>query len=145
MRGSSSSGLSRVFRHELRVRYSECDPQGVVFNANYVAYFDVVMTELWREGLGSYHDLLDAGVDMVVAELNVRFLGPARFDDVLAFEARLARLGETSITTRVDATTSDHPVVEGTLRHVFIDVETKRKRQIPDYVRRALTRYADLP
>ena len=28
------------FVHELRVRYGECDPQGIVFNANYLAYFD---------------------------------------------------------------------------------------------------------
>ena len=66
--------------HTLRVRYSECDPQGVVFNANYVAYLDVVITELWREALGRYQDLVDSGVDMVVAEVNVRYLGSAAFD-----------------------------------------------------------------
>ena len=37
------------FRHPIRVRYNECDPQGHVFNANYLAYFDIAMTELWRE------------------------------------------------------------------------------------------------
>ena len=36
------------FVHELRVRYGECDPQGIVFNANYLAYFDHTVTELWR-------------------------------------------------------------------------------------------------
>ena len=39
--------------HVLRVRFGECDPQGIVFNAHYVAYFDVALTELWREALGS--------------------------------------------------------------------------------------------
>ena len=43
----------REFRHTIRVRYNECDPQGHVFNANYLAYFDLAMTELWRE-LGGY-------------------------------------------------------------------------------------------
>jgi acyl-CoA thioester hydrolase len=131
----------KVFTHTLRVRYSECDPQGVVFNANYVAYFDVIMTELWREALGPYSDLVESGVDMVVAEVNVRFLGPAGFDDELAFEARLTRIGETAIATRIDASTGGHPVVEGRMRHVFIDTATKRKRPIPDNVRDALASY----
>ena len=34
------------FVHELRVRYGECDPQGIVFNPNYLAYFDHTVTEL---------------------------------------------------------------------------------------------------
>ena len=103
----------KVFRHSLRVRYSECDPQGVVFNANYVAYFDVILTELWREALGRYQDMVDSGTDMVVAEVNVRFLGPARFDDEVDFEARLTRLGDTSMSTRIDATANREPVVRG--------------------------------
>ena len=41
--------MSDPFRHRLRVRYNECDPQGVVFNANYLTYFDLTMGELWRE------------------------------------------------------------------------------------------------
>ncbi len=133
----------RAFNHTLRVRYSECDPQGVVFNANYVAYFDVIITELWREALGSYQDLVDAGTDMVVAEVNVRFLGPAAFDDELEFEARLTRLGETAISTRIDASTDGRAVVEGHMRHVFIDPGTKAKRPIPGHVRDALAPYGE--
>ena len=125
------------------MRYSECDPQGVVFNANYVAYFDVVITELWREALGRYQDLVESGVDMVVAEINVRFLGPARFDDELDFEARLTRLGDTSLATRIDASTGGQPVIEGRMRHVFIDPQTKAKRAMPAHVRDALVPYVD--
>ena len=114
-----------------------------MFNANYVAYFDVVMTELWREALGSYQDMVEAGTDMVVAEVNVRFLGPARFDDELDFEARVTRLGETAMSTRIDAATGGSPVVEGRMRHVFIDPGTKQKRPIPADVRAALEPYLD--
>jgi acyl-CoA thioester hydrolase len=132
-----------VFNHTLRVRYSECDPQGVVFNANYVAYFDVIITELWREALGRYQDLVDSGTDMVVAEVNVRFLGPAGFDDEVEFAARLTRLGETAISTRIDASTGGRPVVEGRMRHVFIDAATKEKRPMPGHIREALLPYLD--
>ena len=46
-----------AFVHRLRVRYNECDAQGHVFNANYFVYFDIILTELWREALGSYEAL----------------------------------------------------------------------------------------
>jgi len=114
-----------------------------VFNANYVAYFDVIITELWREALGRYQDMIEAGADMVVAEVNVRFLGPAAFDDELDFEARLTHLGETAMSTRIDASTGGKPVIEGRMRHVFIDPATKAKRPIPDQVRESLAPYVD--
>ena len=91
----------------------------------------MIITELWREALGRYDDLVESGTDMVVAEVNVRFLGPAGFDDVLDFEARLTRLGETAISTRIDASTGGRPVIEGRMRHVFIDAETKAKCAMP--------------
>ena len=65
--------------HELRVRYGECDPQGIVFNANYLLYFDVAFTELWREAVGSWQEMVERdGVDAVVREAKLRFRSPAR-------------------------------------------------------------------
>jgi acyl-CoA thioester hydrolase len=114
-----------------------------VFNANYVAYFDVILTELWREAMGRYQDMVESGTDMVVAEVNVRFLGPARFDDEVDFEARVTRLGETSMSTRIDAATGGSPVVQGDIRHVFIDPATKAKTPMPENIREALEPYVE--
>ncbi len=49
------------FRHRMRVRFNECDPQGVVFYANYLMYFDVAMTEFWREAVGGYTAMIEIG------------------------------------------------------------------------------------
>lgn len=103
----------------------------------------MIITELWREALGSYSDLLTHDADMVVGEVNVRFLGPAGFDDDLDFEVRLTRVGETAISTRIDVTTGGRPVVEGLIRHVFIQPETKQKRPMPEHVRAGLLPYLD--
>ena len=135
--------MSRAFTMQIRVRYGECDPQDVVFNANYLAYFDVILTEAWREAIGPYnHMIQDHGTDMVAAEASIRFLGPARFDDLIDVEWRVTRLGTTGMTTRIDLSTSGEPVVEGQMRHVFIDPETKQKTPMPDEIRTALERYA---
>ena len=74
--------MGEPFRHSLRVRYHECDPQGHVFNANYLAYADIAITELYREAFGSWEVPMDEhGLDMVVAEANARYLAPLRFDE----------------------------------------------------------------
>jgi acyl-CoA thioester hydrolase len=134
--------MSRTFSMQLRVRYGECDPQGVVFNANYFAYFDVVLTEAWREAIGPYNDMIEEhDTDLVVAEANARYLGPARFDELLDLEWRISRLGSTSITTRIDVSVDGRPVVEGTMRHVFIEPATKEKKEMPPEIMAAFEPY----
>ena len=137
--------MTEPFRHTLRVRWGECDPQGVVFNANYLSYFDVAMTELWRE-LGGYGAMVDAGVDMVVAEANIRYLAGLRFDEEFEMRALIARLGETSMSTEIEVvrTSDDGPetVAQGSLRHVFVAPDGSGKRLIPDSIREGLQRYA---
>jgi acyl-CoA thioester hydrolase len=126
------------FVHELRVRYGECDPQGIVFNANYLLYFDVAFTEYWRDRIGPWDDMAEFGVDAVVAEANVRFRAPARFDDVLALAVTTEELGTTSMTTRVDVQRDGELLVEMRLRHVFVDRETWSKTEMPEAIREQL-------
>ena len=124
--------------HRLRVRYSECDPQQHVFNANYLMYFDVTMTELWRDRLGGYDEMLSAGVDMVVAEAKVRYLAPARFDDLLEIEPVVSHLGTTSLVTQLLVRRGEELLAEGELRHVFVDTATMTKTAPPEPVRAGL-------
>ena len=73
-----------AFVHRLRVRYQECDPQGIVFNANYVAYVDIALTELWRSAFGSYDQVVaEHGIDLVVGSLTIDFRSSARPDDLI--------------------------------------------------------------
>jgi acyl-CoA thioester hydrolase len=129
------------FRYAQRVRYHECDPQGVVFNANYLAYVDVGMTELWRE-VGGYEEMISDGTDMVVAEAQIRYRAPLRFDD--EFEAVLAvtRLGTTSMTTGFRLERNGETMTEGELRHVFVPARGEGTVPIPDGVREGLAAYA---
>ena len=135
--------MARRFSHRLRVRYSECDPQNVVFNAHYVAWFDILMTELWREVPGGYAGMRGAGTDMVVAEVGVRYRGPAHFDDELDLSASVSRLGNTGMTTHIEVVRGSEVLAEGELRHVFVDLATKHKQRIPDDVRRSLEPYLE--
>ena len=130
------------FVHRLRVRYAECDPQQIVFNANYFAYFDVAMTELWRAAIGHYGAMLERGIDMVVAEASARFLDAARFDDEIELEVSITRLGTTACATRHRVLRDGEALVEGEMRHVFVDPASFEKLTIPDWLREALAPWA---
>jgi len=129
--------------HALRVRYGECDAQGVVFNSNYLAYLDVSMTELWRSSFaGGYREMVASGLDLVVAEARLRFYGSARFDDQLELGAQIARLGNTSMHSQHQILRDGQLLVEGDLWHVFVELSTLKKTQIPDWVRAGLVPWA---
>lgn len=131
--------MGQPFVHPLRVRFGECDPQGVVFNAHYLAYLDISMTELWREAFGSYAAMQDRGFDIVVAEAQLRFRSSARFDDVLSLAVAVEHLGNTAIITRHTISRDGEAVVEAMLRHVMVELDTLVKTPIPDFLRAGLT------
>jgi acyl-CoA thioester hydrolase len=128
------------FRHTIRVRYSECDLQGVVFNANYLTYLDEAMTELWRREVpGGYPAMVELGVDMVVAEASLRFVSPARFDDEVDVEVHVTRLGTTGLTTALRILRGAELLTEAELRHVFVTAGEGGRTPIPEVVREGLS------
>ena len=129
------------FVHNLRVRYGECDPQGIVFNANYLLYCDVAFTELWREAVGPWQEMVERGFDAVVADAHLSFRAPARYDDELALVARIARLGNTAITTEIDVCRDGEVLVATRLRHVCVSTDTWNKVELPQWIRAGLERF----
>ncbi len=126
------------YRHRLLVRYGECDPQGVVFNANYLLYADVAFTEYMRAAVGPWQQMLDSGYDAVVAEAALRFRASATFDDELDLLVGARRLGETSLTTSIIVMRGDDRLVEIDLRHVCVDVSSRGKAPWPEWIRSGL-------
>ena len=137
--------MSPPFVHRLRVRYHECDAQGIVFNANHFAYFDVTLTELWREAFGSYDAMVEAGTDLVVKDAQASFHGSPRFDDLLDMELTIAKLGNTSMVTEFAETRDGEVLVTGRMVHVCIDPQTMEKQEMPADVRERLSRYVASP
>ena len=127
--------MAEPFRHRFRVRYAECDAQSVVFNAHYFAYFDLALTELFRAVFGGYESMLERQVDLVVGEASARFLAPARFDDELEVAVSVTRLGTTGVTTHYELLRDGQLLVEGTLRHVVVNLGTHAKAPIPNWMR----------
>ncbi|MGE0610408.1 MAG: acyl-CoA thioesterase [Pirellulales bacterium] len=77
---------------QIRVRYPECDPGGYVHHGNYMTYFEMGRTELLRANGYNYRDMEALGLFVVVAKIEVRYLRPARYDDVLRLQTTITRV-----------------------------------------------------
>jgi len=76
----------------VRVRYAETDKMSVVYHGNYAPYFEAGRTEAIREFGYSYKDLEADGIIMPVVEMNIKFLRPAHYDEVLTIKTILKEL-----------------------------------------------------
>ena len=133
--------MGKIFTHRLRVRYSECDAQGIVFNGHYLFYLDVALTEWWREAFGSYQVVVDKGFDVVLAETTLRYRSGARFDELLDVSLWVTKLGNTSVQVAFEFRTEDRLCGEGEARYVLVDPQTTQKKPMSDELRETLTGY----
>jgi acyl-CoA thioester hydrolase len=122
----------------IRVRYQECDVQSVVFNAHYLAYFDMATLELWRAIYGSHADLVADGYDTVAAAAHVEYLAPARFDDELVARAGIRHLGTTSLIIAFEISREDTTVATGEVHYVFVEPGSSAKKAPGGRVRELL-------
>jgi acyl-CoA thioester hydrolase len=77
---------------QIRVRYCETDAMGYLHHANYLIYFEMGRTELFRAQGGDYRKMEEGGHFFVVVEMNVKYRAPARFDDLLTLKTRVVRV-----------------------------------------------------
>jgi acyl-CoA thioester hydrolase len=128
------------FRYYLRVRYGECDQQGVVYNARYGDFVDLASTEFLRAAFAPLN-CFDGSFEFQVVKMLVEWTGPARFDDTLAIDVSLKKLGTTSYTLgfalrRANEATT---IVTAETVNVYVDPKSWTKAPLPDDFRRRLT------
>jgi acyl-CoA thioester hydrolase len=131
------------FRLLLRVRYSECDAQGIVFNARWGEYVDVAASEYTRVLFGSV-DPQVSGADWRLVKQTTQWRAPGRFDDVIDLRVSTVRIGTTSFALSTDARRyrDGLALVDCETVYVIVDVASGTKRPIPEPLRTALERGA---
>lgn len=130
---------SDPFRHRLRIYWEDTDAGGVVFYANYLKFFERARTEWLRaHGFGQEQLRTDTGVMFVVTDTSLRYLKPARLDDLLDVTVQVtdAKLASMTITQQAWRR-GTHPdenaelLAEGTIRIGCVDAGSFRPRRIP--------------
>lgn len=124
-----------AFFHPLRVRWNECDMQGIVFNANYFLYYDIAVFE-WTRALG--YALKDAP-EFLTVRAEAEFAGSAFFDDELEIGCRASRLGTKSLIIDAAIFRGDAMLNEGRLSYVYVMKGTRQTAPLdPLFVERVL-------
>jgi len=113
----------------LRVRYKETDQMGVVYYSNYLVWFEVARTELFREIGLPYTDIeKNLGLRLMVAEARCKYLAPARYDDLINIDCQIKDVKNSSLTFTYKVMRDDSLLAEGMSLHVFADAKGKPKR-----------------
>lgn len=130
-----------------KIRYSDTDAQGIVFNGNYFTYFDDALTDLLEAAGLTAATMHDAGFDMVTAHVEIDFKSAATLGETVVTEAKVDRVGTASVTfslqARVEA--DGRLAASGEVVFVTVDAETMRPVRVPDSVVAAFREIQDDP
>jgi acyl-CoA thioester hydrolase len=137
MSGATAGALEPAFVWPVRVYWEDTDAGGVVYHASYVRFLERARSEWLRaQGVAQARVREVHGILFVVAEMNLRFLGPARLDDELevcvnTFTRRSASLVFTQCILRpADGTT----LITAQVRAACIGAATYKPVRIPDFL-----------
>jgi acyl-CoA thioester hydrolase len=126
------------FHTSLRVRWMECDAQGIVFNGAYMGYLEVGQAEYFRNlGFSIYRVAQRGYFDSAVVKAVMEFKAPARVDELLDLYVRVSHIGTTSITLDVEIYPQGSDSLLTTLQAVYAGFrpESATTRPVPDDIR----------
>ncbi|SLN73542.1 acyl-CoA thioesterase [Oceanibacterium hippocampi] len=120
------------FSFPLRVRYSEIDGQGVVFNAHYLTYYDTAITEYLRALGFSYQTMPEeTGTDFHLVRSLVEYKAPIRFDDEIDCCCRTGRIGRSSIQFLLGVYPKGGETLLATGEIVWVNTDQTTRKTVP--------------
>ena len=129
-----------AFSIAIRIYWEDTDAAGIVFYANYLRFFERARTE-WLRGFGFGQEALRRdGVAFVVSETTLRYLKPARLDDVVDVTVDVVHLGQASLQLAQQARRAGELLAEATIRVGCVELGTFRPCRIPNDIRTAIHR-----
>jgi acyl-CoA thioester hydrolase len=119
----------------IRVRYGETDQMGYVYYGNYAQFFEVGRVE-WLRGLGTdYKSLEGSGIMLPVTQLNVNYLKPAKYDDLLTIKTILTKKPLVKIDFDFEITNEKKELLTtGFTRLVFMDMNKNKPVKAPQHL-----------
>jgi len=126
----------------VRVRYGETDQMGYVYYGKYAEYFEVGRVELIRNVLGLSYKAIEAnGYFLPVANLNVKYHRPGRYDDLIKIRTRVSEMPRSSFLTEYEIfNEAEELLVTGTVKLAFFHRERLIPVRIPDFIKEAVER-----
>jgi acyl-CoA thioester hydrolase len=129
------------FNTTIRVRYAEADPMNVVYYGNYAQYFEVGRVESMRALGLSYKAMEEMGIMLPVVELNIKYLRPAKYDDLLTIKSQIRQL-PTDHRIQFDQEIYNEEgklLTVGIVRLYFMDQTLGKKAEMPAFLKEKLS------
>ncbi len=123
-----------TFDYRKRVRYGETDPMGYLYYGHYANYYEIGRVEMLR-ALGLTYKSLEADhrIMMPVVSMQVRYLRPARYDDLITIRTTLRKLPQDYITFHVELFHESGQLLNSaTVRLCFVDMDTGKRVPPPE-------------
>ena len=134
------------FKTPVRVRWMECDAQGIVYNGAYLGYLEVGQAEYYRNLGFAIYTIPESGyIDFAVVKSTLEFKAPAKVDEIIDLYVRVSKIGNTSLTLNMEIypEDSDRLLTEIETIYVGYDATTESSKPVPDDIRRLITHYED--
>jgi 4-hydroxybenzoyl-CoA thioesterase len=134
----AKSAAGRPYRTEIRVRFGDCDPAGIVFYPRYLEIFNGLVEDWCRDELQySFPELItQRGWGLPTVHLEVDFLAPSRFGDILSATLTVQKVGKSSVNININLCSPDGAErVRGKVVLVLIDRKPQKAIPIPDDLR----------
>ena len=126
----------------IRVRYGETDQMGYVYYGNYASYYEVARVESLRQLGLTYKELEQQGVMMPVLENHTKFIGPARYDELLRIVTTVRKKPSVRITFEYEIFNPEGKLInQGETLLAFVDMKTGRPCRPPEAFDRVLAPY----
>lgn len=131
------------FHTIVRVRWMDCDAQGIVFNGAYLGYLEIAQAEYFRNLGFSIYKIAQRGYfDSAVVKATLEFKAPARIDDLLELHVSVSHIGNTSLTLDLEIFPHQAPGPEtdrllSVIQAVYVglNAESMQTRRVPDEIR----------
>ena len=126
------------FSTPLRVRWAECDAQGIAFYGAYMGFLEIAQSEYFRNLGYSIYRIAETGYfDTVVAKATLEYKASARIDDMLDLYTRVSHLGNTSMImdSEIYNQHTSELLLQSQVIYVGYDIPTNSKKPIPADIR----------
>lgn len=121
-----------TYFHTLRVRYGDTDKMGYVYYGNYPYYYEQARAEAIRSLGFSYKQMEDEGTMMPIARMNIKYIRPAFYDDLLTVKVCIPVLPGRMITFQYEVfNEKQEKINEGENQMIFVDFTTRKVKSAP--------------
>lgn len=134
-----------TFESDKLIRFHHCDPAGIIFYPQYFILFNELVEDWFTQGLNVsvVEQVINQRVGIPMGRVECDFLLPSRIGDILRFVLRVVRIGQSSMTLRIECRAGDELRVKAQLTVVFASLKTMRSVPIPADLRQRIEEFLE--